>query len=60
MKKRRRGKRKTRKKAQATSEATADRRGGTEFDEHVKLARKLVNKLRRKVAALRPKKRRKN
>jgi hypothetical protein len=54
--KRRRGKRKTKKNKKrarrAGRVARADRRGGTEFDEHVKLARKLVKKLRKKVAAL--------
>jgi hypothetical protein len=52
--KRRRGKRKTKKKRapRAGRMARADRRGGTEFDEHVKLARKLVKKLRKKVAAM--------
>ncbi|HXL22659.1 MAG TPA: hypothetical protein VOA78_09340 [Candidatus Dormibacteraeota bacterium] len=52
--KRRRGKRKAKKRKapRAGRAARADRKGGTEFDEHVKLARKLVKKLRKKVAAM--------
>jgi hypothetical protein len=50
---RRRQRRARRKKRKGPiARAAEQHRGGTEFQEHVKIARKLVKKLRQKVAAL--------